>query len=223
MINYILFDMDNCLYPASSGLCAEMDKRISRFVADLLSLPLSEAAVLRKENVQTYGTTMKWLTDCKGFTDIDEYNKVIHPPDVENFLKPTENLNRMLENLPCPASVLSNAPKLHADRVLGYLGIEKYFENIFHLGFSGTAGKPFPETYQRALDRCKAEASTTLFIDDVPGYLTAFRELGGQVLLVDEKRHHRDKNLPSVSSILDLPDHLEKILTGEEDREAVGV
>ena len=38
-----LFDLDNTLYPASANLFALIDRRMTAFIADLLSLDLAEA------------------------------------------------------------------------------------------------------------------------------------------------------------------------------------
>lgn len=201
--------MDNCLYPESSGLCNEMNKRISSFTAELLSVSFEEAVALRKKNVKTFGTTLKWLESTRGFTAIDEYNRVIHPANVEDFLKPSRNLKKMLNDLSCRLSVLTNAPAMHAERVLGYLDISSCFENILDLGFCDTMGKPHKHTFEKALEVCGYEINHTLFLDDVPEYLTPFREMGGEVLLVDESGRHTDKNIPSITNILQLPEFLE--------------
>ncbi|MBI9101506.1 MAG: HAD hydrolase-like protein [Spirochaetales bacterium] len=210
MIDYILFDMDNCLYPASSGLCSRMDGLISNFVAELLSLPVKEAEKMRRENVLTYGTTLKWLTDCHDFKDIHEYNRHIHPADVENYLKKETGIKEMLESLPCGKSVLTNAPPVHADRVLNYLGISGLFDEVLYLGFSGTMGKPHRETYLRAAEICGCSIADTLFLDDVPDYLIPFRDEGGEILLVDETRKHSGRSLPSITNIMELPGYIKE-------------
>ena len=185
-----------------------MNVRINKYTAGFLGISYDEAAELRKEKVRIFGTTMKWLTDCHNFNDIDGYNASIHPENVENFLVQSSELVKMMENMPQKASVLTNAPALHADRVLSFLGIKNFFENIFDLGFEGTPGKPHRETYLKALEICGADISRTLFVDDIPDYVQAFMELGGYGLLIDEDNRHLDKNLPRANSILELPDFL---------------
>ncbi len=209
MINYILFDMDNCLYPASSGLCTEMNIQINHFVADFLSIPTREAGIQRKAHILKYGTTLNWLKSCHGFTEDEEYNNRIHPSDVGKFLTKSKELKDMLESLPYPASILTNAPAEHAGRVLEYLEITEYFHTIMDLSFSDGKGKPHRETFSKALENCGSTAKNTLFIDDVPGYLIPFSDMGGQILLVDEDNCHSEKGIPSVRSILELSEYLE--------------
>ena len=42
-----VFDLDNTLYPASSNLFAQIDQKMTRFVADFLDLDRDEANRLR--------------------------------------------------------------------------------------------------------------------------------------------------------------------------------
>lgn len=55
MITTILFDMDNTLYPESSGLAEEMNRRINLFVADHLNTDYESAERLRRENLRSTG------------------------------------------------------------------------------------------------------------------------------------------------------------------------
>ena len=51
-----LFDLDNTLYPPSSRLFDQVDRRIKAFVQDFLSLDLEAAHRLQKEYFLEFGT-----------------------------------------------------------------------------------------------------------------------------------------------------------------------
>ncbi|HUX21753.1 MAG TPA: HAD-IA family hydrolase [Spirochaetia bacterium] len=186
MISYILFDLDNTLYPESSPLGRELSRRINKYAADFIGVSEEEALRLRRAETKQYGTTMRWLAQQYGLTDLNHYIESVHPLNVGDFIQKDEELKLFLHGLTLPMSVLTNSPASHARRVLEYLEIEDCFERVFDLNYSSFRGKPHRETYESvlaAIDRSPAEA---MFVDDVPSYLLGYREIGGVAVLVDE-------------------------------------
>ena len=210
MIDYILFDMDNTLYPESSGLGPAMRDRMNAFTADYLKVSLEEAWRLRKDNLAEYGTTLRWLQQCHGFTDTERFMEEVHPEDIGSYIEYNPDLVRMLEDLPVDASILTNSPPEHAERILGLLGIQHLFEHIFDITYNDFDGKPHESCFRKVLNTIGREAKDVLLIDDVPGYLIPFRELSGHILLIDETGRHSNLHLPAIRSILELPGYLEE-------------
>ena len=214
MIQAILFDLDNTLYPASSGLDREIDRRMTVFTARYLGIPEKEAHVLRKTDARLYGTTLQWLREAYGFHDIEDYILEVHPQNVSSFLSYNPKLAGMLSQLPYPKAILTNSPIEHAERVLECLKVRSYFDVVLDIRFNQFRGKPYPEAYRRAINMLGAPPiEEVLFVDDLPPYLTAFKALGGQPLLVDEEGKHTDVGIPSIPTVLDLPRYLDKILS----------
>ncbi|NLG84782.1 MAG: hypothetical protein GX493_09315 [Firmicutes bacterium] len=57
---YLLFDLDNTLYPEESGLLAHLDRRIEEFLVHNLGLEKkASAAALRETYRQKYGITLR--------------------------------------------------------------------------------------------------------------------------------------------------------------------
>jgi FMN phosphatase YigB (HAD superfamily) len=79
MIRYILFDLDNTLYPVSSGMEDALQKRIAGYMSSFLGLSPEGALGERSAGTTRYGTTLEWLIHEKGFTDIDGYYAAVHP------------------------------------------------------------------------------------------------------------------------------------------------
>ncbi len=203
-ISYILFDLDDTLYPASSGLAHVFKERILAFVSEYLGISPEEADLIRDEKRQSYGTTLEWLQAEKGLTDVDPYFEAIHPKDIGAYLKPDPALTAMLERLPQRTSILTNSPIEHAERVSRFLEIRGFMEHIFDLRFNGLLGKPDRAAYQRALDIIGCSPEEVLFVDDMPRYLYAFREMGGRTLLIDEDGRHEGSDLERVRSIHEI-------------------
>ena len=56
-----IFDLDNCLYPASTGLFALIDERMTAYIERLLDVGPEEARRVQKHHFHTHGTTLAGL------------------------------------------------------------------------------------------------------------------------------------------------------------------
>ena len=53
-----IFDLDNCLYPASTGLFELIDERMGAYIERLLDCDPSEARRVQKAHFHEHGTTL---------------------------------------------------------------------------------------------------------------------------------------------------------------------
>ena len=56
-----IFDLDNTLYHADNGVFAQIDGRMTSFVAELLSLDRDSARAVQKQLYRDHGTTLAGL------------------------------------------------------------------------------------------------------------------------------------------------------------------
>src|SRR5687768_9892039 len=56
-----IFDLDNCLYPASTGLFDLIDERMGAYIERLLVLGPAEAKLVQKAHFHAHGTTLAAL------------------------------------------------------------------------------------------------------------------------------------------------------------------
>ncbi|NCN04046.1 MAG: HAD-IA family hydrolase [Spirochaetales bacterium] len=210
MISTILFDLDNTLYPESSGIQDEIHRRMTLEVARILDLPLDESERLRHQGYLAHGTTLRWLQVEKDLPDdqVAQFMKAVHPQNPEDFLILDPQLDGLLAGLPYNLAVLTNSPIDHAIRILTTLGILSRFTGIYDITFNELEGKPNPRAYTRVLNALGVEPSEVLFIDDVPAYLDGFAALGGQTLLIDEFGVHSDGKHKKITRIQELPSFL---------------
>jgi putative hydrolase of the HAD superfamily len=210
-ISYLLFDLDETLYPSSSGLVKEISRRMTRYVSRLLNLDEDSAARLRRTLSRKHGTTLTGLMSEYNFKDPESYLEYAHPVDVERFLHKDSQLVSALAAIALPKSILTNAPAEHARRILAYLEIEHFFERIFDIRMSDFRGKPEREVYLRVLAELKRGASEVLFIDNRLDYLLAFREIGGRVVWVADRSGQPEAAshaLPRITHVKELPEFL---------------
>jgi len=193
LYTHILFDLDNTLYSCRTGLEARVAERVREYTAAYLGVTVEEAVAERRKGIHRYGTTIEWLMEEKGLAGgaaIDDYYRKVHPEDEADGLEADPVLRGFLQSLPCPCSILTNANREHADRILRRLGVEDLFAEIFDMRRNGYRGKPRRDVFVSVLEALGAAAKEVLFVDDVPAYLTGFLELGGRGILLDELDAH---------------------------------
>ena len=125
-ITHLLFDLDNTLYPSTAKIDEGITHRMLSFTANLLGVSYEEAVQRRIERLPLYGTTLEWLRTEHGLVDVDEYFSAVHPPEEVNELQKDVNLRPLLKSLGLPMTILTNAPRRHAVRVLEFLEIADF-------------------------------------------------------------------------------------------------
>ncbi len=183
MIKYILFDLDETLYPATSGLMPAIGERMRLYLEEHYNLDPIRAHELQKRYFVEYGTTLRGLMleqkiDPKHFLDY------VHNVDVSQFLKPDERLRAVLESIPYPKVIVTNADAPHAERVLGRLGVADQFRQIFDIVFMEFECKPAIHAYERVLETLKVQGNECILIEDMARNLPTARELEIQTVLV---------------------------------------
>lgn len=204
MIRYVLFDLDNTLYPSDAGMEEDLIRRIGIFSSKYLGVSAERATQMRREGVVSYGTTLEWLVAEHGLTDVDGYYAFVHPEGEEEGLHPDPALRDFIARLPVPSSILTNAPMEHAKRVLKKLDLEGLFKHIFDIRWNGLEGKPAENAFRRVLDAIGQKPEETLFIDDLPHYLEGYSKIGGACVLVDDQGRYPQAPYPRVRSILEI-------------------
>ncbi|ESW04046.1 hypothetical protein PHAVU_011G062900 [Phaseolus vulgaris] len=127
----LLFDLDDTLYPYSSGVCEQIAKNIEEYMIQKLGMEADKVAQLNVPLYKRYGTTMAGLKAIGYDFDIDDYNSFVHgrlPYDV--LLKPDPVLRGILQSLPIRKIIFTNADSKHAISALEILGLEDCFERI---------------------------------------------------------------------------------------------
>jgi len=209
-IKYILFDLDNTLYPASSRVEHAFNNRIVTYVAKFMGISVEKADELRARGFIEHGTTVSWLIAEHSLKDIEDYLDWIHMKDIGNYITPNPELAAMLKRITIPRSILTNAIREHAERVLEALEIHHEFEQIFDIRDYNFNNKPSKIAYKTALSAINVPVENILFIDDNIQFMQPFIDLGGQVLLIDEELKHPNSPYPSIREITELENFLKK-------------
>ena len=95
----ILFDLDNTLYPPERELFSLIDKRINRYMCEVVGIPAGEVDGLRRRYWADYGVTLGGLIRHWS-VDPEDYLEYVHDVDVAGRLQHDAALRRMIESLP---------------------------------------------------------------------------------------------------------------------------
>src|SRR5262249_55986827 len=184
-ISAVLFDLDNTIYPASSGLMRGIDVRITEYVRNLLCMEVEQAQELLRHYYRTYGTTLNGLQRHHG-VDAEHYLSYVHDLAIESFLTSDAELDHLLSELAATKVIFTNSPAEYARRVLRAMSIERHFEHVFDIRFSGFRPKPDPAVYQSVLDTLGVAGDTAILVEDTAQNLPPARALGMTTILVGE-------------------------------------
>jgi len=181
---YLIFDLDETLYPREAGVMKAIGRRLERWVAHALDLSPEEAAALRRDYLRRYGTTLAGLL-AEHQVDADAYLAFVHDVPVEALLRPDPALAAMLDGIPLRKAVFTNATSEHGWRVLRALGLADRFERVIGIREVGLRSKPHLEAYRRVLELLGAEGPACILVDDRAMNLRPAKRLGMTTVLVD--------------------------------------
>jgi len=184
MIKYILFDLDDTLYPKETGLMTAIGQRILQYMQERMGLDPATARDLRHHYLQTYGTTLRGLQIHHNI-DPDDYLAYVHDVPLGDYLQSNTALEQALAEIQAEKIIFTNATTEHARRVLRCLGIEHHFNCIIDLRTMNYVNKPQPGAYLRALDILGARPEECLMVEDSVHNLRPAKGLGMVTVLVN--------------------------------------
>jgi putative hydrolase of the HAD superfamily len=171
-----IFDLDNTLYPASSDLFAQIDVRMSSYVAEFLSLPLDEAKRIQKAYYHDHGTTLNGLMKIHG---ADPEPFLAHAHDIDlSPIAPDPELNAIIARLPGRRFVLTNGCRNHAARVLDRLGLGSVIDDVWDIRAMSFKPKPDPTAYETLIAHAKLDPRKAAMFEDLARNLVPARALG---------------------------------------------
>lgn len=208
-IDTLIFDLDDTLYPPSTGVWDAIGIRINQFIQDNLDLPPESVAVVRDELFHKYGTTLRGLQIVYGI-DPYKYLNYVHNIPLEDYLQPNPALRGVLSQVSARMAIFTNADQNHALRVLDRLGLAGIFERIIDVMDVAPYCKPQPEAFQRALQILgNPNPARCVLIEDSLRNVDAAQQLGFRTILVGNsngKPTSADAHLNSLDEFTDLAD-----------------
>ena len=90
-----IFDLDNTLYSADSGIFQQVHELMGKFVSNHLNIGINEAKKIQKKYYKEHGTTLKGLMDNHG-VEPDYFLAEVHKLDY-SIVNSNKNLNNSIK------------------------------------------------------------------------------------------------------------------------------
>ena len=196
------FDLDETLYPGSSGLWVAIRQRIDSYLYERMGIPRDQLATLREKYFHDYGTTLRGL-QANHSVDMDEYLAFVHNVPLDLYLQPDPELRAALERIRGRKFIFTNADSAHANRVIKAIGLEGLWDGIIDVHTIAPYCKP--EAFQLALRAAgDPKLHTCVLLDDQARITRAARSLGIFTVLVGKEDPGFDAD-ESLLRLADLP------------------
>lgn len=179
----LFFDLDDTLYPASTGLWHAIKDRMNMYMCERLCIPEADVPLLREQYFKMYGTTLRGL-QARHQVDTEEFLAYVHDLPLQDYLTPNPVLRQIIASLPTRNLIFTNADVSHARRVLAALQLDDLFDKIVDINAVAPYCKPMPESFAIAQDLAdEPDPRKCVMIDDLPRTTRAALDVGMASLL----------------------------------------
>jgi putative hydrolase of the HAD superfamily len=184
VLEYLVFDLDETIYPRRSGLMQAISARISAYMVERMGMDPKAVPALRRQYWETYGTTSRGLQLLHSL-DVVDYMDYVHDLPVSAYVDADPALEAALRALPQRKVVFTNATSAHAYAVLQTVGVLHHFDAVYDVFYAGHQVKPSLEAYQRLLSDLGVRGDACVMVEDTARNLRPAKSLGMVTVLVD--------------------------------------
>ena len=179
----LFFDLDDTLYPSSTGLWPAIKDRMNLYMIEQLGIPEHDVPFLREQYFKMYGTTLRGLEERHN-VDKADFLAFVHDLPLQSYLKPDPIVREVIASLPTRNLIFTNADVSHARRVLSVLQLDDLFETVVDVNAVSPYCKPMPESFAIAMDLAdEPDPRKCVMIDDLPRTTRAALNVGMASLL----------------------------------------
>lgn len=173
-----LFDLDNTLHDANRHIFPQINRAMTRYLADTLSLNEADACALREHYWQRYGATLHGMMRHHGTRASDFLAATHHFEDLRALLVFDPVLRHCLPRLPGRKYVFSNSTRSYVDQVLRLTGLDRLIDGSFAIEDLALQPKPRLQAYRAVLRRLGVPAQRCIMVEDSLENLRPAHRLG---------------------------------------------
>ena len=210
----LFFDLDDTLYPASSGLWEAIRERISLYMYEVLDIPREDVPNLRRKFFEEYGTALRGL-EANYPVRREDYLAFVHDLPLRDYIQPDPELKAVIKDLSTRKLIFTNADAAHARRVMDVLEVAQYFDGIVDINDMDPFCKPMPESFQRAIHRTdESNPGSCVLIDDMSRNTLGATAFGMRSILFGTDGHQAGADA-TLTKWADLPRVLDELEASE--------
>jgi putative hydrolase of the HAD superfamily len=187
-INTWLFDLDNTLYDASTGVFDRIIDRMNLFVSGQLQISTEQASALRKTYWEKYGTTLRGLME-EHQVNPDVFLWYAHDIDISDVPQ-CAITKEYLAHLPGKKIVFTNSSREFAARMTKQLGIDHLFDGMFSIEDAHYLPKPWVDSYHMLIKKFCFDPQHAVLFEDMAVNLKTAADLGMTTVWI----HGNNKN-----------------------------
>ena len=182
-LRFVMFDLDNTLYPKACGLWEEIGNRINLYMIERLGMDPQDVTKQRQDFLHTFGTTLNALRRYYP-VDPNDFLDFVHDIPLDQYIQYDPELDGMLARMKLRKIIFTNADAKHARRVLSRLRIMRHFESIVDIHLLDFLNKPDQRSYVKALDFVEAQPEECILIEDSAANIEGARRIGITTVMV---------------------------------------
>lgn len=173
-----VFDLDDTLYDARSGLLGQINARMTAYIQRELGVDRARAEDVRGRYWRRYGITLTGLIRHHGVAP-GHFLAEVHDLDYA-ALRPDPALAGALARLAVGRRLIvhTNGARAHAERVLERLGLSGAFAAVYAIEDKALVPKPQAEAYARVIEADGFAPGRAAMIEDSLANLVEPRRLG---------------------------------------------
>ena len=200
-INTWIFDLDNTLYSADSGIFQQVHELMGKFVSRHLNIDIEDAKIIQKKYYKQHGTTLRGLMDNHG-VDPDHFLAEVHKLDY-SIVGPNLKLNEELKKLHGQKIIYTNANMQHAINVLERIELSNFFDENYDIKMANYIPKPEMAPYEQMINQFDINVKSTAMFDDIAKNLVPAKNVGFTSVWVDAGYENFSDDIQSSKKYLD--------------------
>ncbi len=196
-----IFDLDNTLYSADSGIFQQVHDLMGKFVSSHLNINIEEAKKIQREYYKQHGTTLRGMMDNHG-VDPDHFLTEVHKLDY-SIVGPNYKLNDELKKLSGRKIIYTNANMQHALSVLDRLELSNFFDEIYDIKMANYIPKPELTPYEQIITKYEINPEKSSMFDDIAKNLVPAKKVGFTSVWIDAGYENFSDDIKSSKKFLD--------------------
>ena len=197
-----IFDLDNTLYSADSGIFQQVHDLMGKFVSKHLNVKIKKAKEIQRKYYKQHGTTLRGMMDNHG-VDPEYFLKEVHKLDY-SIVDSNKKLNEELKKLKGRKIVYTNANLQHALDVLDRIELSNFFDYIFDIKMANYIPKPDLQPYKQIIKDFNLNPSTSAMFDDIAKNLVPAKKVGFTSIWIDVGYENFSDDIKASKEYLDF-------------------